>query len=56
MALEITALSGRRYQFVEVEILTHFVSVYAWYSDKWNRLTCTFPNMEGCQIMGCRNE
>ena len=44
--LEMTALNGRRYQFVEVEIFTKFVNVYAWYSEKWNRLTRTFRNLE----------
>ena len=47
--LEITALNGKRYQFVEVEIFTKFVSVYAWYSNKWNRLTRTFQNLEEAQ-------
>lgn len=46
MILEITALNGRRYQFVEVEILTKFVNVYAWHSNKWNRLTRTFNTMD----------
>lgn len=45
-AIEITALNGTRYQFVEVEILTKFVNVYAWYSNKWNRLTRTFKTMD----------
>jgi hypothetical protein len=50
MALEITALNGIKYQFVEVEIFTKFVNVYAWYSNKWNRLTCTFKNLEDAKL------
>lgn len=46
MILEITALNGRRYQFLEVEIFTKLVNAYAWYSDKWNRLTRTFKTMD----------
>ena len=46
MTLEITALNGTRYQFVEVEIFTKFVNIYAWYSNKWNRLTRTFKTMD----------
>ena len=44
--LEITALNGTKYQFVEVEIFTKFVNVYAWHSNKWNRLTRTFKTMD----------
>ena len=46
MTLEMTTLNGRGYLFVEVEIFTKFVSAYAWYSGKWNRLTRTFQNLE----------
>ena len=44
--VEINALNGRRYQFVEVEIFTKFVNAYAWYSNKWNQLTRTFKTMD----------
>ncbi len=44
--LEITAQSGTKYKFVEFTIFGKVVSTYAWYNDKWNRLTTTFHSLK----------
>ena len=48
-ALEMTALSGTKYMFVEFTIFGKVVSTYAWYNNKWNRLTTTFHSLEEAQ-------
>lgn len=47
--LEITSAAGTKYQFVEVTFLGTYVSAYAWYSNKWNRLTVSFKSLEEAQ-------
>lgn len=47
--LEITALSGTKYMFVEFTIFSKVVNTYAWYNNRWNRLTTTFHSLEEAQ-------
>ena len=47
--LEMTSAAGTKYQFVEVTFLGTYVSAYAWYSNKWNRLTVSFKSLEEAQ-------
>ena len=47
--LEMTSAAGTKYQFVEVTFLGTYVSAYAWYSIKWNRLTVSFKSLEEAQ-------
>ena len=49
MTLEMTSAAGTKYQFVEVTFLETYVSAYAWYSNKWNRLTVSFKSLEEVQ-------
>lgn len=47
--LEITAQSGTKYMFVEFTIFSKVVNTYAWYNNRWNRLTTTFHSLEEAQ-------
>lgn len=44
--LEITAANGTRYKFVEVQFLGTVVYAYAWYCNKWNRLSISFHSLD----------
>ena len=46
MTLEMTSAAGTKYQFVEFTIFGTCVNAYAWYSNKWNRLTVSFKSLE----------
>lgn len=45
-ALEITAANGTRYKFIEAHILGTVVYAYAWYCNKWNRLSISFHSLD----------
>lgn len=44
--LETTSVAGTKYQFVEFTIFGTCVNAYAWYSNRWNRLTTSFHSLE----------
>lgn len=44
--LEITAMSGTKYRFVEFQIFDTIVNAYSWFNNKWNRLTRNFHSLE----------
>ena len=44
--LEITAMSGTKYRFVEFQIFDTIVNAYSWFNNKWNRLTRNFYSLE----------